>query len=136
MYRVVITDRGDSWLAEAGGTPTHDALVELVAPQLEALNPRALFDAFCARLTDRRGTALPIDECRALWRALRDNGLAVAELLAEDARPRWRESRIGPMHTGWDATPAQLQEVPLIPRRVADFIRTRLTHLVEAASGK
>jgi hypothetical protein len=151
MFRAVITDRGDTWLGEAGVTPTHAALAVLVSPQLEAANPRALFDAFCVRLTDRRGAPQPLDECRNLWRALRDNGLvvvrgslqmdtgralAVAELLAEGSRPRWSDSRIGAMHTAQDATIANLQEAPLIPRRVSDFFRDTMAHLVEVASGK
>jgi hypothetical protein len=151
MFRAVITDRGAAWLGEAGVTPTHAALAVLVSPQLEAANPRALFDAFCARLTERRGVPQSTDECRNLWRAVRDNGLvvvrgslqmdtgrtvAVAELLAEGARPRWRDSRIGAMHTAQDATIANLQEVPLIPRQVSDFLRDTVAHLVGVANGK
>ncbi len=72
MYRAVITDLGETWLAEAGVTPTHLALAALVSPQLEAAHPRALFDAFCLRLGERFGAPQSTDACRirrrqAMW---------------------------------------------------------------------
>ena len=104
MYRAVITDRGKAWLEEGGNAPTRHALASLVSPQLEAAHPRALFDAFCLRLTERLDTAQSTDECRLLWRTLRDDGLiavggslhidtgrafALREPLVEGSLPHW-----------------------------------------------
>jgi hypothetical protein len=146
MFRAVITDRGDTWLGEAGVTPAHDALAALVSPQLEAANPRALFDAFCARLTERRGTPQSIDECRSLWRALCDHGViavrgsvqidagcafALKEPMVEGIWPQW----VGKQDDNVPEAPNR-EDVALIPRRVSTLVRNTLARLVGDAPDK
>jgi hypothetical protein len=151
MYRAGITPHGEAWLGKGGCTPTHQALAALISPQLEAANPRALFDAFCARLTERLAAPPSIDECRGLWRTLRREGLiavrgslqidggrafALTEPLAQGGRPRWDGTRDGAMLALRDAAAPTMVEVPLIPRRVSNFFRTTLTRLLRVARGK
>ncbi len=159
MYRAVITDLGEARLAELGVTPTHRALAALVSPRLEAADPRALFDAFCARLSERLGASQNIDECRALWREMRaaeliavrgssltDAGLAFAlkAPAAEGARLRWGGKRSGDIAPSRDASarvsgqpsassaPSPL-EVPLIPRRVSIVFRVAVDRIIGVA---
>ena len=159
MYRAVITDLGEARLAAGGVTSTHRALAALVSPQLEAADPRALFDAFCVRLSERFGASQKIDECRALWRAmcgdeliavrgssLTDAGLAFAfkEPMVEGARPRWGGRRRGDIPASRDASarisdqpsvssaPNPL-EVPLIPRRISNLFRGAVSRIVGVA---
>jgi hypothetical protein len=160
MYRVVITLRGETWLAEGSPTPAHQALATLVSPPLEATHPRAIFDAFCARLSERWDAPQPIDECRSLWRALGDNGLiavrgsmqldagrafALNESLIEGSRPhrdgkRYERPQVSHDPTlGPDAQPTaapipQRQEVPLVRRRVSGLFRETAAQLMRTGS--
>jgi hypothetical protein len=108
MFHAIITDRGRAWLEEGNVTPTRRALSTLVSPQLEAANPRALFDVFCARLNERLSPPQSIDECRVLWRALCGDGAIIVrqsfrtsatlaslvkEVSVEIFRPRWGATR-------------------------------------------
>jgi hypothetical protein len=70
MYRAIITGLGAAWREEGSDSPTRRALAALVSPQLEAADPRALFDAFCARLSERFEAPQSTDACRILWRKL------------------------------------------------------------------
>jgi hypothetical protein len=159
VYRAVITDLGEARLATDGVTPTHRALAALVSPQLEAADPRALFDVFCLRINERFGIPQNIDQCRVLWRemcgveliavrgsSLTDAGLAFAmkDPPVEGARPRWGGKRNGDMPAARDAaarisgqpsvSPAPNPlEVPLIPRRVSNVFRGAMDRIVEVA---
>jgi hypothetical protein len=160
MYCVVITLRGEAWLAEGSPTPTHQALAALVSPPLEATQPRAIFDAFCLRLSERLDAPQPIDECRNLWRALGDNGLiavrgslqldagrafALKESLIEGARPHKdgkRYEKVRAPHdpvSGPDGRPATTpvpnrRELPLIRHRVSSLFRDTAAQLMGTAS--
>ena len=161
MYRAVITDLGEAWLATTGVTPTHRALAALVSPQVEAADPRALFDAFCVRINERFGIPQDIDQCRVLWRemcgdeliavrgsSLTDAGLAFAmkDPPAEGARPRWGGKRNGDMPASRNTeapisgqpppvSPAPNPlEVPLIPRRVSNMFRGAVGRIVRGRS--
>jgi hypothetical protein len=74
MFNAVITDRGRVWLEEGDDSPTRRALATLVSPHLEAADPRALFDVFCVRLSERVVAPQSTDECRILWRKLCGDG--------------------------------------------------------------
>jgi hypothetical protein len=162
MYRVVITLRGEAWLAEGSPTPTHQALAALVSPSLEAAQPRAIFDAFCLRLSERLDAPRPIDECRILWRALGDNGLiavrgslqldagrafALNESLIEGSRPHKDNKRYERMQAPGDPVPGpeiqpstapvpKRQEAPLIRRRVSGLFRETAAQLMGTASDR
>jgi hypothetical protein len=161
VYRAVITDLGEAWLEEAGDIPMHLALAALVSPQLEAAHPRALFDAFCLRLDERLGAPRSTDTCRLLWRGLCNDGaivvrgslqtdagcaFALKDPIGEGSRPRWGGKREGDERavrnisvrasgTQPAAAVPNLQDVPLIPRRVTDLFRDTLARLVRGAGG-
>jgi hypothetical protein len=102
MYRAVITDRGKAWLEGGGNAPTRHVLATLVSPQLEAAHPRALFDAFCARLSERLGALQSSDECRILWRKLCGDGAIALRQGFESYREvllGWEE--FVPIARGW-----------------------------------
>jgi hypothetical protein len=159
VYRAVITELGETWLEEAGVTPTRLALAALVSPQLEAPHPRALFDAFCQRLGERFDAPQSTDTCRILWRRLCSEGaivvrgslqtdagcaFALKEPIVEGARPRWSVKRDGvapaPANSEartsgprTDSAAPNLQDVPLIPQRVSDIVRDTLARIVRVA---
>jgi hypothetical protein len=160
MYHVVITLRGEAWLAEGSPTPVHQALAALVSPSLEAAQPRAIFDAFCLRLSEHLGAPQPIDDCRNVWRALGDNGLiavrgslqldagrafALNESLVEGSRPhkdgkRYEKGR-APYNPALDpdvqplvAPAPNRQELPLIRRRVSSLFRDTAAQFMGTAS--
>jgi len=153
MYRVAITPLGEERLAEGGTTPTHQALAALAAPQLEAANPRVLFDAYCARLREYLDTPLSTDECRSVWRALRDEGLIVVRGSSQVDAGQLFAGLASVMEGGparWGSTPgavspapgprvatraADPQDPPLIPRRVTDWFRGALAHFVHSSIG-
>jgi hypothetical protein len=159
VYRAVITELGETWLEEAGQTPTHLALAALVSPQLEAAHPRALFDAFCLRLGERFGAPQSTDACRILWRRLCSEGailvrgslqtdagcaFALKEPILEGTRPRWSVKRDGVTAVSAkseartpsprpDSAAPNMQDVPLIPQRVSDLFRDALARIVRVA---
>jgi hypothetical protein len=162
MYHVVITLRGEAWLGEGSPTPTHQALAALVSPSLEATQPRAIFDAFCLRLSERLDAPQPIDECRNLWRALGANGLiavrgslhldagrafALSESLVEGSRPHKDGKRYEKAQTPRDPVPgpevqsattpaANRGEAPLIRHRVSSLFRDTAAQLLRTTSDR
>jgi hypothetical protein len=152
MYRAVITRLGEAQLAEGGATPLHQALAAFVSPQLEAAHPRALFDAYCARLRERTSDPQSTDEYRILWRALRGEGLiavrgssqgdagrafAGAAPVREGSPPRWGSTPGAVGSTGQRAvtSAADPLDPPLIPRRVTDWFHGALDRIVRSAIG-
>jgi hypothetical protein len=152
MYRAAITALGEERLSEGGLTPLYLALAALASPQLEAAHPRALFDAFCARLGECRGAPQSTDDSRVLWRALCGEGLiavrgssqvdaarafAVTAPALEGSPSRWERTpaAVGAAGQGL-VTPAVVpRDPPLIPSRVTDWLHDAVDRIVRSAIG-
>lgn len=70
MYHAIITNRGKAWLEEPATTMIRRALAAIAEPCLEAETPRAMVDAFGARLRERLDTFLDDADVLALWQEL------------------------------------------------------------------